>query len=70
MDRNTFNAFSKLLKELNHDQIDSMTKRSSKFKTTLAAWKESGATLLKLKKLEKEHPDLDWDYIYTQSLSN
>ena len=69
MDRNTFNSFSSLLKELNHEQIDSMTKRSSRFKTTLAAWKESGSTLLRLKKLEEHHPDLDWDHIYTQSLS-
>jgi len=70
MDRNTFNTFSKLLKELNHDQIDSMTKRSSRFSATMDAWKESGKALIRLKKLEDQHPNLDWDYIYTHSLSN
>jgi hypothetical protein len=68
MNKEHVDAFTKLVLSVNAAQL-AVLKKNKRFALTFQEWEDAGETLLHLKGIEAKYPELDWEHIYSQSLS-
>jgi hypothetical protein len=68
MNRSHRDSFSKLVVSVSAAQL-AVLKKNKRFRVTFQEWEDAGETLLHLKGIEAKYPELDWEHIYSQSLS-